>query len=66
MDKLLRTLAITGLSKSHGRRLANYRKLRRELEFELRRDDPTAARENRQIWKDRSKSARRLRQERGH
>jgi ribosome biogenesis GTPase len=49
-----------------GRRLANYRKLRRELEFELRRDDPTAARENRQLWKDRSKSARRLRQERGH
>ena len=49
-----------------GRRLANYRKLRRELEFELRRDDPTAARENRQIWKDRSKSARRLRHERGY
>lgn len=52
--------------KLDGRRLANYRKLRRELEFELRRDDPTAARENRQIWKDRSKSARRLRHERGY
>lgn len=49
-----------------GRRLANYRKLRRELDFELRRDDPAAARENRKLWKDRSKSARRLRQERGH
>src|SRR5512139_47795 len=49
-----------------GRRLANYRKLRRELEFELRRDDPIAARENRQIWKDRSKAARRLRHERGY
>jgi len=52
--------------KLDGPRLANYRKLRRELEFELRRDDPTAARENRQIWKDRSKSARRLRHERGY
>jgi ribosome biogenesis GTPase len=51
--------------KLDGRRLANYRKLRRELEFELRRDDPTAARENRRIWKERSKAARRLFRERG-
>lgn len=49
-----------------GRRLANYRKLRRELQFELRRDDPMAARENRRIWKERSKAARRLRADRGY
>jgi ribosome biogenesis GTPase len=52
--------------KLDGRRLANYRKLRRELQFEVRRDDPSAARENRQIWKERSKAARRLRHERGY
>src|SRR5512141_450119 len=52
--------------KLDGRRLANYRKLRRELDFELRRDDPTAARENRRIWKERSKAARRLFRDRGH
>ena len=52
--------------KLDGRRLANYRKLRGELDFELRRDDPTAARENRRIWKERSKAARRLRRERGY
>lgn len=52
--------------KLDGRRLANYRKLRRELEFELRRDDPAAARENRRIWKERSKAARRLFRDRGY
>ena len=52
--------------KLDGRRLANYRKLRRELAFELRRDDPVAARENRQLWKERSKAARRLFRDRGH
>jgi ribosome biogenesis GTPase / thiamine phosphate phosphatase len=52
--------------KLDGRRLANYRKLRRELEFELRRDDPTAAREHQRIWKERSKAVRRLRRERGY
>ena len=52
--------------KLDGRRLANYRKLRRELDFELRRDDPIAARENRQLWKKRSKAARRLFRDRGH
>lgn len=52
--------------KLDGHRLANYRKLSRELEFELRRDDPTAARENRRIWKERSKAARRLFRERGY
>jgi ribosome biogenesis GTPase len=52
--------------KLDGRRLANYRKLRRELEFELRRDDPIAARENQRIWKERSKAARRLFRDRGY
>ncbi len=52
--------------KLDGRRLANFRKLRRELEFELRRDDATAARENRRIWKERSKAARRLFRNRGY
>lgn len=47
-------------------RLVNYRKLRRELDFEVRRDDPTFARETRRIWKARSKAARRLYRERGH
>ena len=49
-----------------GRRVANYRKLRRELAFELRRDDPIAARENQRIWKERTKAVRRLRHERGY
>jgi ribosome biogenesis GTPase len=52
--------------KLDARRLANYRKLRRELDFELRRDDPIAAREDRQLWKERSKAARRLFRDRGH
>jgi ribosome biogenesis GTPase len=47
-------------------RLINYRKLRRELDFEVRRDDPTVARQTRQIWKARSKAARRMYRERGH
>jgi ribosome biogenesis GTPase len=47
-------------------RLANYRKLRRELDFQVRRDDPTAAREARAVWKQRAKDARRLFKERGH
>ena len=49
-----------------GGRLANYRKLRRELDFTLRRDDPSVARENRKLWKGRAKAARQLRRERGH
>lgn len=52
--------------KLDGRRLVNYRKLRRELEFELRRDDPIAAREHRRTWKERSKAARRLFRDRGY
>jgi ribosome biogenesis GTPase len=47
-------------------RLANYRKLRRELDFEARRDDPLAARERARVWKTRRKAARRLYRERGH
>jgi ribosome biogenesis GTPase len=58
-------LAAEREGKLDGRRLANYRKLRRELDFELRRDDPAAARENRRIWKERSKAARRLFRDRG-
>jgi ribosome biogenesis GTPase len=47
-------------------RLANYRKLRRELDFQLRRDDPSLAREARAVWKQRAKASRQLFRERGH
>lgn len=47
-------------------RLANYRKLRRELDFQLRRDDPVAAKEARAVWKQRAKASRQLFKERGH
>ncbi len=47
-------------------RLANYRKLRRELDFQLRRDDPVAAQEARAVWKQRAKASRQLFKERGH
>ena len=47
-------------------RLANYRKLRRELDFQLRRDDPVAAKEARAVWKQRAKASRALFKERGH
>jgi ribosome biogenesis GTPase / thiamine phosphate phosphatase len=46
-------------------RLANYRKLRRELDFQLRRDDPVAAKEARAVWKQRAKASRQLFKERG-
>ncbi len=46
-------------------RLANYRKLRRELDFQVRRDDPVAAREARAVWKQRAKLVRQLYKERG-
>jgi ribosome biogenesis GTPase len=46
-------------------RLANYRKLRRELDFEVLRNDPLAARDRTRIWKERSKAARRLKRDRG-
>jgi ribosome biogenesis GTPase / thiamine phosphate phosphatase len=49
-----------------GDRLANYRKLRRELDFQLRRDDPVAAKEARNVWKQRAKASRALFKERGH
>lgn len=47
-------------------RLANYRKLRRELDFQVRRDDPVAAKEARAVWKQRAKASRQLFKERGH
>lgn len=47
-------------------RLANYRKLRRELDFQLRRDDPVAAHEARMVWKQRAKAARQMFKERGY
>jgi ribosome biogenesis GTPase len=47
-------------------RLANYRKLRRGLDFPLRPDDPLAAREARAVWKQRAKATRQLLRERGH
>jgi ribosome biogenesis GTPase len=47
------------------RRLANYRKLERELAFEARRDDPLARAEAEQVWKTRAKQARQGRRHRG-
>ena len=47
-------------------RLASYRKLRQDLLYQARRDDPAAARESRAALKARSKAARRFFQERGH
>jgi ribosome biogenesis GTPase len=47
-------------------RLANYRKLRRELDFQARRDDPVAAQEARARWKQVAKASRQLYKERGH
>jgi ribosome biogenesis GTPase len=47
-------------------RLSNYRKLREELDFQIRRDDPAVAREAQKVWKQRAKAARRLFKERGH
>lgn len=41
-------------------RLASYQKLRREADFEARRDDPQAARQVEREWKARTKAARRL------
>ena len=46
-------------------RLASYRKLSRELEYEARRDDPVAANETLRTWKARTKAMRRLYRERG-
>jgi ribosome biogenesis GTPase len=47
------------------RRLANYRKLERELAFEARRDDPLARAAAEQVWKTRAKQARQGRHDRG-
>jgi len=42
------------------RRLANYHKLQRELDFQARRDDPIARSEAERKWKIRAKAARQL------
>lgn len=47
------------------RRVTNYHKLRRELDFQLRRDDPLARSEAERVLKIRAKAARRLFRERG-
>jgi ribosome biogenesis GTPase / thiamine phosphate phosphatase len=46
-------------------RLANYHKLRKESEYQARRDDPLARAEAERVWKVRAKAARRLNRERG-
>lgn len=45
-------------------RVANYRKLRRGLEYQARRDDPVARGEAERIWKIRAKAARQLSRDR--
>jgi ribosome biogenesis GTPase len=47
------------------RRLANYRKLERELAFEARRGDPLARGAAERVWKTRAKQARQGRRHRG-
>ncbi len=47
-----------------GRRVASYHKLRRELDFQVRRDDPLARSEAERLLKIRAKAARRLFRER--
>jgi ribosome biogenesis GTPase len=45
-------------------RVANYHKLRRESEYQARRDDPVARAEAERIWKIRAKAARQLTRDR--
>lgn len=45
-------------------RVANYRKLQRELDYQSRRDDPVARREAERVWKMRTKASRQLFRER--
>jgi ribosome biogenesis GTPase len=45
-------------------RLASFRKLQRELDFEARRNDPLARREAERVWKIRAKAARRINRDR--
>lgn len=47
------------------RRVANYHKLLREIDFQSRRDDPLARAEAERVWKIRSKAAKQLFKERG-
>lgn len=47
-------------------RLQSYRKLQRDLAYQLRRDDPLAAQANEAMWRQRRMDARRLFRERGH
>jgi ribosome biogenesis GTPase len=46
-------------------RLANYRKLLKESEYQARRDDPLARAEAERVWKIRAKAARQLNRDRG-
>lgn len=46
-------------------RLDSYRKIARELHYQLRRDDPVAAAANRALWKSRAKATRQLYKDRG-
>jgi ribosome biogenesis GTPase len=52
----------TGLLDVH--RLVNYHKLRRESQYQARRDDPVARAEAERIWKIRAKAARQLSRDR--
>ena len=47
-------------------RLDNYHRLLRDLDYQLRRDDPVAAQANKALWRQRSMDIRRLQRERGH
>lgn len=41
-------------------RLASFRKIAREMDYQLRRDDPAAMAENRALWKSRAKAVRQM------
>lgn len=46
-------------------RLASFRKIAREMDYQLRRDDPAALAENRALWKSRAKAVRQMYRDRG-
>ena len=47
-------------------RLGSYHRLMRDLDYQVRRDDPVAAQANKALWRQRSMDIRRLQRERGH
>lgn len=47
-------------------RLESFQRLLRDLDYQVRRDDPVAAQANRALWRQRSREIRRLQRERGH